>query len=91
MILVPRGSGILAHWTSPRAQTPVQQNFTEQIAEDCGFNVIELIELNRIGTLAWFLNGRVMRRRAFGLFQIWALNVLRHCFVWPTPLYHCLL
>lgn len=62
-----------------------------KLAEDCGFNVIELIELNRIGTLAWFLNGRVMRSRAFGLFQIWALNVLRHCFVWPTPLYHCLL
>jgi SAM-dependent methyltransferase len=51
-----------------------------KLAEDCGLNVVKLIELNRIGTLAWYLNGRIMRRRAFGLFQIWALNVL-------TPLF----
>jgi glycosyltransferase involved in cell wall biosynthesis len=51
-----------------------------KLAEDCGLNVIKLIELNRIGTLAWYLNGRIMRRRSFGLFQIWALNFLTPIF-----------
>jgi len=47
-----------------------------KLAENCGFNVVELMELNRVGTVAWFMNGRLMRRRKFGLFQIWALNLL---------------
>jgi len=51
-----------------------------KLAEDCGFNVVNLIELNGIGTLAWYLNGKILRRRTFGFLQIWALNVL-------TPLF----
>jgi glycosyltransferase involved in cell wall biosynthesis len=47
-----------------------------KLAENCGFKVLELMELNRVGTVAWFMNGRLMRRRKFGLFQIWALNLL---------------
>ena len=39
-----------------------------------------MIGLNRIGTLAWFINGKLMRRRQFDLFQIWTLN-------WFTPVF----
>ena len=35
-----------------------------------------LLDFNRVGTLAWFLNGRLLRRTTFGLVQIKALNVL---------------
>jgi glycosyltransferase involved in cell wall biosynthesis len=49
-------------------------------AEDAGFVVKDIFEFNRVGTPAWFLNGKVFRRRTFGLFQIWMLNAL-------TPLF----
>jgi SAM-dependent methyltransferase len=48
----------------------------ERLASDCGFQVTNFIEFNRFGSLAWFVNGRVMHRRSFGLLQIWLLNLL---------------
>lgn len=51
-----------------------------ELAERSGFRVIEIFEFNRIGTPAWFLNGKLLHRRTFGLFQIWSLNAL-------TPLF----
>jgi glycosyltransferase involved in cell wall biosynthesis len=51
-----------------------------KLGEDAGFVVEKLIVFNRIGTPAWFLNGRIMRRRMFGLFQIWMLNLLTPIF-----------
>jgi glycosyltransferase involved in cell wall biosynthesis len=51
-----------------------------RLAAETGFRVKHLIAFNRVGTAAWWLNGKVMRRRSFGLVQIKALNVL-------TPLF----
>ena len=51
-----------------------------QLAADCGFEVQQILRLNRVGTLAWFINGKLIRRQSFGLLQIWALN-------WLTPLF----
>jgi glycosyltransferase involved in cell wall biosynthesis/phospholipid N-methyltransferase len=47
-----------------------------RLASDCGFEVREILEFNRIGSAAWYLNGRLLRRRSFGLAQIWSLNLL---------------
>jgi glycosyltransferase involved in cell wall biosynthesis/phospholipid N-methyltransferase len=44
------------------------------LAGDAGFEVKELIEFNRMGTPAWFLNGKVLSRKHFGLAQVFALN-----------------
>jgi glycosyltransferase involved in cell wall biosynthesis/phospholipid N-methyltransferase len=46
------------------------------LADACGLEVRELIEFNRVGTIAWFLNGKILRKRSFGLGQIWLLNLL---------------
>ena len=46
------------------------------LAEGCGFEVHALLEFNRVGTIAWFLNGKILRRRTFGLFQVLLLNAL---------------
>ena len=40
----------------------------------------ELLRFNRVGSAAWWLNGKLLRRRSFGLGQIVALNLL-------TPLF----
>jgi glycosyltransferase involved in cell wall biosynthesis/phospholipid N-methyltransferase len=50
------------------------------VAVEAGFDVREIVRFNRVGSPAWWLNGKLLRRRSFGLFQIAALNVL-------TPLF----
>lgn len=47
-----------------------------KLALDGGFEVEEMIEFNRVGTAAWFLNGKVLKRRHFGLFQVLTLNAI---------------
>jgi len=47
-----------------------------QLASECGLRIERLVEFNRIGTLAWFLNGKLMGRRTFGLLQILLLDLL---------------
>jgi SAM-dependent methyltransferase len=49
-------------------------------ARQAGFEVEEILEFNRPGVPAWWLNGKLLKRRTFGLGQIRLLNVL-------TPLF----
>ena len=35
-----------------------------------------MLPFNRFGTIAWYLNGRVLRRTTFGLIQIKVMNLL---------------
>ena len=53
------------------------------LAARCGFEVREMIEFNRVGTIAWYLNGRILKRRTFGLGQVLLLNLM-------TPLFRLL-
>lgn len=48
----------------------------QELARECAFEVATVMNFNRFGTVAWFLNGKVMRKRSFGLLQIWLLNFL---------------
>jgi len=77
IVLVPQGpwnfgtlDQVLGH---QRRYTP---STLDQLATDCGLEISELIEFNRIGTIAWYLNGRILRRRGFGLGQVWMLNLI---------------
>jgi glycosyltransferase involved in cell wall biosynthesis len=47
-----------------------------RLARECGLEVETMVEFNRTGSVAWFLNGKLMRRRSFGLTQIWMLNFI---------------
>ena len=53
------------------------------LADKAGFHLENVLEFNRIGVIAWRLNGRLLRRRTFGLWQIKMLNLL-------TPLFRVL-
>jgi glycosyltransferase involved in cell wall biosynthesis len=46
------------------------------LAARAGFQLEALISFNRFGSPAWWLNGRLLRRKTFGLWQIKMLNVL---------------
>jgi SAM-dependent methyltransferase len=80
IILVPNGpwnfgtlDQVLGH---QRRYTPATLT---ALAERCGFVVERLLLFNRVGTIAWFLNGRLLRRRSFSLLQVTLLN-------WIVPL-----
>lgn len=50
------------------------------VAIQAGFRVEQMLKFNRPGVPAWWLNGRILRRRTFGIAQIRILNFL-------TPLF----
>jgi glycosyltransferase involved in cell wall biosynthesis len=52
-------------------------------AQQAGFRVEQILKFNRPGVPAWWLNGRLLRRRTFGRAQIRLLNLL-------TPLFRVL-
>jgi len=77
IVLVPCGprlygtlDKVLGHF---RRYTKPQ--FTE-LATKAGFHLETLMSFNRFGSPAWWLNGRLMRRKTFGLWQIKMLNFL---------------
>ena len=83
IILVPHGQWnfgtldeVLGHY---RRYSPAS---LRKVAERSGFAVRKVFEFNRMGTPAWLLNGRILRRKSFGLVQIWLLNVLTPLFRW---------
>ena len=77
IVLVPCGPGlygtldkVLGHY---RRYSKAQ--FTE-LAAQAGFHLDALLSFNRFGSPAWWLNGRLLRRKTFGLWQIKMLNFL---------------
>jgi SAM-dependent methyltransferase len=51
-----------------------------EISQQAGFHVEQILKFNRPGVPAWWLNGKILRRRTFGLGQIRLLNVLTPIF-----------
>lgn len=91
IILVPCGPGlygtldeVLGHYRRYTRKT------LEEVVTKAGFMLEHMLEFNRVGVIAWWLNGRVLRRRTFGLWQIKVLNLLTPVFrlidkVLPLP------
>jgi glycosyltransferase involved in cell wall biosynthesis len=81
IVLVPRGPAlygsldeVLGHC---RRYTEAQ--FAE-VAQQAGFHVEQILKFNRPGVPAWWLNGKILRRKTFGMGQIRLLNVLTPIF-----------
>jgi SAM-dependent methyltransferase len=77
IVLVPCGPGlygtldkVLGHY---RRYTKAQ---FKELATRAGFHLEALLSFNRFGSPAWWLNGRLLRRKTFGLWQIKMLNFL---------------
>jgi glycosyltransferase involved in cell wall biosynthesis len=81
IVLVPQGDGLFGTLDEVLGH---KRRYTEEalrrLAADAGFTVREVLRFNRIGSAAWWLNGRLLRRRSFGLFQMMALNLLTPVF-----------
>jgi glycosyltransferase involved in cell wall biosynthesis/phospholipid N-methyltransferase len=59
------------------------ENQLVDVSRQAGFHVDEIIRFNRPGVVGWWLNGKILRRRKFGLAQIRLLNLV-------TPLFRAL-
>jgi glycosyltransferase involved in cell wall biosynthesis/phospholipid N-methyltransferase len=81
IVLVPRGPELLGTLDEVLGHV---RRYTEaslrRVALDAGFEVQEIFGFNRVGTPAWWLNGKILRRRHFGFAQIAALNLLTPIF-----------
>ncbi|MEO5821432.1 MAG: glycosyltransferase, partial [Vicinamibacteraceae bacterium] len=77
VILVPQGPSNFGTLDEALGH---QRRYTEAsltaAAAAAGLDVERILRFNRVGTIAWFLNGKVLRRRTFGLFQIKMLGLL---------------
>ncbi len=81
IVLVPHGPGL--YGSLDEVLGHCRRYTREQLAsagKKAGFAVEAMLDFNRMGVPAWWLNGRVLRRRTFGLWQIRMLNLL-------TPLF----
>ncbi len=81
IVLVPQGPAAMGTLDEALGH---ERRYTEAslraLAEETGFVVQEMLAFNHIGWPAWWVNGKVLKRRTFGLAQILALNAL-------TPLF----
>jgi glycosyltransferase involved in cell wall biosynthesis len=81
VILVPYGPGLYGSLDEVLGHF---RRYTQEqlvgVAEQAGFHVEQILKFNRPGVPAWWLNGRILHRRTFGLGQIRMLNTF-------TPLF----
>jgi glycosyltransferase involved in cell wall biosynthesis len=84
VILVPQGPGLFGTLDEVLGHKRRYTDATlRRAALDSGLEPRQIIPFNRVGSAAWWLNGKLLRRRHFGLAQIAALTVL-------TPLFRLL-
>jgi glycosyltransferase involved in cell wall biosynthesis len=81
IVLVPRGQWafgsldlILGH------KRRYSKNQIFELSKISGFLPEKIFAFNRIGLISWIINGKILKRKTFGLFQIMLLN-------WLTPLF----
>lgn len=77
IILVPGGRWLFG--TLDEALGHRRRYSREQLValgDRAGFTCERVLAFNRMGVLAWWLNGKVLRRRTFGLAQVKLLNLL---------------
>ncbi len=84
IVLVPCGPWLLGTLDDVLGhQRRYTQNQLKELAGTAGFRLETMLEFNRVGVIAWWINGKLLRRRTFGLWQIKMLNLL-------TPLFRVL-
>jgi glycosyltransferase involved in cell wall biosynthesis len=86
IILVPCGPSL--YGTLDEVLGHYRRYTTEQlvsVAIEAGFRTEEMLKFNRAGVPAWWFNGRILRRKTFGLGQIRLLNLLTPFFRLVDP------
>src|SRR6516164_7425897 len=77
IVLVPNGPGL--YGSLDRVLGHYRRYTREQLVHACeraGLRVDRVIKFNRIGSPGWWLNGRILKKETFGLWQMKLLNLL---------------
>ena len=77
IILVPNGPGL--YGSLDHVLGHYRRYTREQLVTTCqraGFKVEEVLKFNRVGSPAWWWNGKALKRTTFGLWQLKVLNAL---------------
>src|ERR1700723_1036991 len=86
IVLVPNGPGLFGTLDEVLGHC---RRYTEtqlvEVAQAAGLKVERILKFNRAGVVAWWLNGRILRRTTFGLGQIRLLNLLTPIFLLIDP------
>jgi glycosyltransferase involved in cell wall biosynthesis len=81
VVLVPNGPGLFGTLDEVLGHC---RRYTEEqlvaVGKSAGFKIERVLKFNRPGVLAWWLNGRILRRKTFGVAQIRLLNLLTPVF-----------
>ena len=90
IILVPQGRwlyGTLDEALGHRLRYSSQELIAR--GRQAGFELEQLLRFNRPGVLAWWVNGKILHRRTFGLWQVKMLNMLTPLFRIVDPWLPC--
>ncbi len=81
IILVPCGPGLYGTLDEVLGH---QRRYTRkslaELISNAELTLESMLEFNRVGVIVWWLNGKILRRRTFGLGQIVALNLFTPVF-----------
>ncbi|MBF0299212.1 MAG: glycosyltransferase [Oligoflexia bacterium] len=77
ILFVPRGKWLYGQYDKSLGH---KKRYSKEelysLAEKSNFTVEKIIPFNRLGPVAWYVNSKLLRRKTFGLLQIYALNFL---------------
>jgi glycosyltransferase involved in cell wall biosynthesis len=84
IVLVPCGPWLMGTLDDVLGhQRRYTRNQLKELASGAGFRLDTMLEFNRVGVIAWWINGKLLRRHSFGFLQVKLLNLL-------TPLFRVL-
>jgi hypothetical protein len=77
IILVPRGMWLYGSQDEVLGHKRRYSRKTmPELESQTGLSLLKIIGFNRVSTLPWYVNGRILRKKTFGRFQMTILNLL---------------
>ena len=77
IILVPRGMWLYGSQDEVLGHKRRYSRKTmQELESQTGLTLLKIIGFNRVSTLPWYVNGRILRKKTFGRFQMAILNLL---------------
>ncbi|MBI9075431.1 MAG: class I SAM-dependent methyltransferase [Desulfatibacillum sp.] len=81
VVLAPRGQGIFGTLDELVGhKRRYSKTMLIRLAREAGLEVEHIIPYNRVSTVFWILNGQVLRKRNFGGFQVFIMDLLTPVF-----------
>jgi len=81
IVLVPRGQWafgsldkVLGH------KRRYSENMLQDLSEKTGLKIEKIIKFNKVSSIPWYINGKIFRKKTFGITEIFMMNLLTPIF-----------